>query len=120
MVLLTAENKQSPQQICPQGVNVAYVGGEKQMGQLYEARGSNGLWPAGAIVHEGCNTGEHKSMGELGGGAATPCSKDGGEREEGTMGDRSSSTSMTSELLRDIMVLRRNWLGPAEPSSSTT
>ena len=32
MVDLTAENRHSPQQTCPQGVMVAFVGGEKHMG----------------------------------------------------------------------------------------
>jgi len=38
IVLLTAENKQAPQQMCPQGVRVAFVGGEKQTGQVYDER----------------------------------------------------------------------------------
>lgn len=37
-----AANRQAPQHMCPQGVSVALVGGEKQIGQVYADRGSLG------------------------------------------------------------------------------
>lgn len=43
IVARTAVNKHSPQQICPQGVSVAFVGGDKQIGHAYAERGSGSL-----------------------------------------------------------------------------
>lgn len=40
MEAFTAVNKHSPQQTCPHGVIVAWVGAEKQMGHVYAERGS--------------------------------------------------------------------------------
>ena len=40
MVDLTAVKRHWPQHICPQGVRVALVGGEKQMGHVYVESGS--------------------------------------------------------------------------------
>ena len=34
IVALTAVNRHTPQQTCPHGVSVAFVGGEKQIGQV--------------------------------------------------------------------------------------
>lgn len=42
MVVLIAVNRHSPQQMCPQGVKVAFTGGEKQMGQGKLESGSVG------------------------------------------------------------------------------
>ncbi len=67
MVLLTAENKHSAQQMCPQGVKVAKVGGEKQMGQLYEERGSAfGRGTAGVSVDGSVRTRDATKIGEVG------------------------------------------------------
>lgn len=45
MVDLTAVKRHWPQHMCPHGVRVALVGGEKQMGHVYVERGSS----AGAV-----------------------------------------------------------------------
>lgn len=47
VMVLTAMNKHDPQQIWPQGVSVAFVGGEKQIGHVYAERRSG----------SGCDTG---------------------------------------------------------------
>ena len=39
IAVLTAVNRQLPQQIWPQGVKVAFVGAKKHIGQVYSARG---------------------------------------------------------------------------------
>jgi hypothetical protein len=40
VMVLTAVKRHAPQQTCPQGVRVAFVGGKKQMGQEYADNGS--------------------------------------------------------------------------------
>jgi hypothetical protein len=39
-IVLTAVKRHGPQQTCPHGVSVAFVGGKKQMGQEYADSGS--------------------------------------------------------------------------------
>ena len=41
IVVLTATKRQRPQQMWPQGVSVALLGGEKQIGQEYPPRSSS-------------------------------------------------------------------------------
>lgn len=52
-VVLTAVKRQAPQHICPQGVMVAFVGGLKQIGQVYSDNVSGGGGGGGVGVGVG-------------------------------------------------------------------
>ena len=75
-MVLTAVKRHSPQQICPQGVTVAFIGGEKQIGQVKAERGSGtGLLGAfSASVFRVDMTGESgTSITEAGSGPKSRC-----------------------------------------------
>lgn len=54
MVVRIAVKRHAPQQMWPQGVSVAFVGGKKQIGQVYSDRssasGSGGGWATGGLL----------------------------------------------------------------------
>lgn len=53
MVVFTAANRHAPQQMCPHGVSVAFVGAPKQMGQVYADRGSESRANCGSFAFGG-------------------------------------------------------------------
>ena len=77
IAVLTAVNRQLPQQIWPQGVRVAFVGAKKHIGQVYSARGvclggGAGEAGSGAGVREAARCFPFALVGGEGGLSTTP------------------------------------------------